>query len=132
MCLLYRHQRLPALSVEVSTVAIWDFMFADAQVSAHRPLEVTRMAMHAACDREMTVALREYRSWVSYQSDKKNVCNRAAIAKGHGSGYTGGLKGLVAASHAANGEVSSNRLVFIVCNAHAHGNGQLDTFCVCW
>lgn len=36
--------------------------FAD-QVSAHRPLELTRMAVHGACGREMATALREYRVW---------------------------------------------------------------------
>lgn len=34
------------------------------QVSAHRPLEVTRMAVHDACGREMADALRNYRAWV--------------------------------------------------------------------
>lgn len=33
------------------------------QVSAHRPLEVTRMAVHDACGREMADALRKYRAW---------------------------------------------------------------------
>lgn len=35
------------------------------QVSAHRPLEVTRMAVHDACGREMAGALREYRMWAA-------------------------------------------------------------------
>ena len=33
------------------------------QVSAHRPLEVTRMAVHDACGREMADAVRKYRAW---------------------------------------------------------------------
>lgn len=35
------------------------------QVSAHRPLELTRMAVHDACGSEMADALREYRTWTA-------------------------------------------------------------------
>ncbi|CAN0214400.1 unnamed protein product, partial [Scytosiphon promiscuus] len=38
---------------------------AEGEVSAHRPLELTRMAVHGACGREMADALREYRSWIA-------------------------------------------------------------------
>ncbi|CAM9339893.1 unnamed protein product, partial [Laminaria digitata] len=37
--------------------------FKEGEVSAHRPLEVTRMAVHDACGREMADALRKYRAW---------------------------------------------------------------------
>ncbi|CAM9682988.1 unnamed protein product, partial [Hapterophycus canaliculatus] len=37
----------------------------EGEVSAHRPLELTRMAVHGACGREMADSLREYRSWVA-------------------------------------------------------------------
>lgn len=33
------------------------------QVSAHRPLQINRMAVHEACGREMADALRDYREW---------------------------------------------------------------------
>lgn len=49
------------------------------QVSAHRPLELTRMAVHGACGREMATALREYRAWNARRSN--------------GGGYGGGCGG---------------------------------------
>ncbi|CAN0287228.1 unnamed protein product, partial [Ectocarpus sp. 12 AP-2014] len=39
--------------------------FNEGEVSAHRPLELTRMAVHDACGSEMANALREYRAWTA-------------------------------------------------------------------
>lgn len=53
------------------------------QVSAHRPLEATRMAVHDACGREMSGALRKYRAWTAQNS--RNDAKRTAVHTNFGS-----------------------------------------------
>lgn len=62
------------------------------QVSAHRPLELTRMAVHDACGSEMADALREYRAWTARSRSRgdggrekrgSSTASRSALTRGN-------------------------------------------------
>lgn len=79
--MIYHNEKMYSLVAEsqratrTATNLLWHY---GDQVSAHRPLELTRMAVHDACGREMAAALREYRMWTAR--------NRNRIGGGGGGG----------------------------------------------